>query len=180
MLDATSVVLVGNRHMFSFALSICQARRLALMVLLSCGLWACQPAPQRSDNAELALILELDMSLLPNQQWAFAEGILQLSFCRNSSNDALLAEVDELRRWRLIGEVSALPPQRHDGLALLAEFYHQYEVLLWQQSGTVSSQFYRLVVPQGQQHRASIYNALAQVGRDRRICYSAVEQGDSH
>jgi hypothetical protein len=91
-----------------------------------------------------------------------------------------MAEAEELRTWRLIGEVTAFPARRHEGLEVLAEFYQQHDVLLWQQSGTVSSQFYRLVVPQGQQRNASIFNALASVGRDRRICFSAVDQGGSN
>ncbi len=165
--------------MFSFTECVCQVRRVALIALLSSALWACQPAPQGTDNAELALIQAVDLSRLPNPQWGLAEGILQLSFCRNSSNDALLAEADELRRWRLVGEASAMPPRRQHGLLLLAEFYQQYGVLLWQQSGTVSSQFYRLVVPQGQAQQASIYDALARLGRDRRICFSAVDQGNN-
>lgn len=165
--------------MFSFTECVWQVRRVALIALLSSALWACQPAPQGTDNAELALIQAVDLSRLPNPQWGLAEGILQLSFCRNSSNDALLAEADELRRWRLVGEASAMPPRRQHGLLLLAEFYQQYGVLLWQQSGTVSSQFYRLVVPQGQAQQASIYDALARLGRDRRICFSAVDQGNN-
>lgn len=165
--------------MFTTAWFIQQPRRLTLIVLCSYGLWACQPASQATDSAELALIQALDLSPLPNPQWGLAEGVLQLSFCRNSSNDALLAEADELRRWRLVGEASAMPPRRQDGLLLLAEFYQQYGVLLWQQSGTVSSQFYRLVVPQGQAQQARIYDALARLGRDRRICFSAVDQGNN-
>lgn len=154
--------------------------RLAVVttvVLSSSLLLACQPAAEAPQSPEAELIQALDLSLLPNQQWAFADGVLQLSFCRDRINDALMAEVDELRTWRLIGEASAFPPRRPEGLALLSEFYQDYEVLLWQQSGTVSAQFYRLVVPQGQQRNASIFNALAKVGRDRRICFSAVDQG---
>lgn len=154
--------------------------RSGLVALFSITLWACQPATDSADSSEQALINALDVSALPNQQWAFADGVLQLSFCRDRINDALMAEAEELRTWRLIGEATAFPPQRHEGLALLAEFHQQYDVLLWQQSGTVSSQFYRLVVPQGQQRNASIFNALASVGRDRRICFSAVDQGGAN
>jgi hypothetical protein len=154
--------------------------RFSLVALVSCLLWACEPANERTETAQQALVNTIDMSLLPNQQWAFADGVLQISFCRDRINDALMAEAEELRTWRAIGEVTAFPARRHEGLALLAEFHQQYEVLLWQQSGTVSSQFYRLVVPQGQQRSASIFNALASVGRDRRICFSAVDQGGSN
>lgn len=152
----------------------------ATVVVTSSLLLACQPAAERPQTPEAELIQTLDISLLPNQQWAFADGVLQLSFCRDRINDALMAEADELRTWRLIGEATAFPPRRPEGLALLSEFYQEYEVLLWQQSGTVSSQFYRLVVPQGQQRNASIFNALAKVGRDRRICFSAVDQGGTN
>jgi hypothetical protein len=154
--------------------------RLSLIALLSGLLWACEPISERTENPDQALLNAIDMSLLPNQQWAFADGVLQLSFCRDRINDALMAEAEELRTWRLIGEVTACPARRHEGLEVLAEFYQQHDVLLWQQSGTVSSQFYRLVVPQGQQRNASIFNALASVGRDRRICFSAVDQGGSN
>lgn len=154
--------------------------QLCAVVLLSALVLGCGPATERIDSTEQELVNAIDKSLLPNQQWAFADGVLQLSFCRDRINDALMAEAEELRTWRLIGESTAFPARRHEGLALLAEFHQQYEVLLWQQSGTVSSQFYRLVVPQGQQRNASIFNALAKVGRDRRICFSAVDQGGSN
>ncbi len=166
------------RYRFSCAPGNCL--RLLLVSLFSCLLWACEPVTESADSNDIALIQALDLSLLPDQQWAFADGVLQLSFCRDRINDALMAEADELRRWRVIGEVTAFPARRHEGLALLAEFQQQYDVILWQQSGTVSSQFYRLVVPQGQQRNASIFNALASVGRDRRICFSAVDQGGSN
>lgn len=156
------------------------ALRVNIVAVLCILLWGCEPAADRVASSEQALVDAIDMSLLPNQQWAFADGVLQLSFCRDRINDALMAEAEELRTWRLIGEVTAFPARRHEGLELLAEFHQQYQVLLWQQSGTVSSQFYRLVVPQGQQRNASIFNALASVGRDRRICFSAVDQGGSN
>lgn len=151
-----------------------------IAVLSSLFVIGCQPPSESAQTAEAALIEALDRSTLPNQQWAFADGVLQLSFCRDRINDALMAEADELRTWRLIGEASAFPARRPEGLALLSEFYQEYQVLLWQQSGTVSSQFYRVVVPQGQQRNASIFNALAKVGRDRRICFSAVDQGGAN
>jgi len=171
------LAIVSTRQLVSHLLHL---QRWLLTLLFSSLLWACQPATENSVSSDQALIEALDLSLLPYQQWAFADGVLQLSFCRDRINDALMAEADELRRWRLIGERTAFPARRHEGLELLAEFHQQYGVLLWQQSGTVSAQWYRLVVPQQQQRSASIFNALASVGRDRRICFSAVDQGGSH
>lgn len=145
---------------------------------VSVGLLGCQEpsSPAPTDDA-LTQIQQFDLQRLPNAEWAFVDGVLQLSFCRNRDNDRLLASAEELRRWRLIGEVSAFPPGRAEGLALLADFYRQYGVLLYQQSGTVSAQYYRVLVPAHEQRQGSIFNALASVGRDRRICFSAVEQG---
>ena len=140
----------------------------------------CQPADdaERLTNQELALVQTLDQQQLPNQDWALSSAVIQLSFCRNRVNDALLAEGEELNRWRLVGERSAFPRQRQEGLEQLAELYHDHGVLLWQQWGTVSSQLYRIVYP-SRYSEPNVFNALASLGRDEKICFSSLDASQS-
>lgn len=152
--------------------------RLVLVLLSLLGVAACQPATEDdADKPALEAVRQVDLSMLPNDQWEVSSDVLQLSFCRDRINDAMLAEREELRRWRLVGEVSAMPSRRVEGLEILADFYQNYDVMLWQLSGNVSSQFYRVAVPAGQ-NGGNVFNALARIGRDRRVCYTALEQNE--
>ncbi|MDX1705823.1 hypothetical protein [Pseudidiomarina sp.] len=149
--------------------------RLVPVLIILLSLAGCQPATEDATaNPALQTVRQIDLSLLPNDQWELSSGVLQLSFCRDRINDALLAEREELRRWRVVGEVTAMPSRRIEGLEILADFYKEYDVLLWQLSGTVSSQFYRVAVP-ADQNGGNVFNALARIGRDRRVCFSALE-----
>ncbi len=152
-------------------------KRSVVLSFVAAGLLACQPeaAP---DAEELALSEEListiDRLQLPDENWQLTSSVIQLSFCRNRINDALLAESEELNRWRLVGEPSVFPTAREQGLKQLAGLHHEYGYVLWQQWGTVSSQLYRLAYPRGASE-PSVFNALAALGRDESICYSALD-----
>ncbi|RUO61884.1 hypothetical protein [Pseudidiomarina insulisalsae] len=138
---------------------------------------ACTPQPTPTDQGALDLVAEVNLQSLPNRDWQLSDGTLQLSFCRNRINDALLAEAEDLNRWRLIQEPSALPERRMEGLQQLADIYSEHGVLLWQQWGTVSSQSYRLAAP-ADAAEPSLVEALARLGRDERICFSALDSSD--
>ncbi|MFC0444368.1 hypothetical protein ACFOD1_03560 [Pseudidiomarina halophila] len=144
-------------------------RFIALTSLLL--LVACAPAATPDPNA-LERVQRIDLLQLPNADWQLSKGSLQLSFCRNRINDALLATAEELNRWRLVQQSSAFPESRERGLAELAALYDEHNVLLWQEWGTVSSQSYRIVVQQGA--TPSLLDALARLGRDERICFSEI------
>lgn len=133
---------------------------------------ACVPAATPDPNA-LERVQRIDLLQLPNADWQLSAGSLQLSFCRNRINDALLATPDELNRWRLVQQPSAFPATRERGLVELADLYSEHDVLLWQEWGTVSSQSYRIVARQGTEP-PSLLNALARLGRDERICFSEI------
>ncbi|CAB0149494.1 hypothetical protein PSI9734_00059 [Pseudidiomarina piscicola] len=148
--------------------------RRILPVLLSIGVVAaCTPASV-SDSSALTRVQDINLQPLPNNDWQLSDGSIQLSFCRNRLNDALLATAEDLNRWRLVQEPSALPKQRQRGLAELAALYSEHGVLLWQEWGTVSSQSYRIVSAR-KSESPSLIDALARLGRDPRICYSAID-----
>ncbi len=138
------------------------------------ALVACSPPPVAEDAAALDVVAQVNLQNLPNRDWQLSEGTLQLSFCRNKINDALLAEAEDLNRWRLVQEPSALPERRQLGLQQLASLYQKYDVLLWQEWGTVSSQGYRLAAPIDA-IEPSLIDALARLGRDDAICFSALD-----
>lgn len=134
---------------------------------------ACSP-PESTSTTAPTKVAELDLQVLPNQHWQLSSERIQLSFCRNRTNEALLAEAAELRLWRLSGEITAFPDYRAEGLAALGEIFAEHDVLLWQESGTVSSQLYRLASPQDAQTR-SLFSAVARLNRASSICYVAVD-----
>lgn len=131
------------------------------------------PAPETPESA-LELVEQVNLQLLPDQQWQLSDGVIQLSFCRNRINESLMASEEELRRWRYAQDVSSLPKQRQEGLQHIAHLYAEHEVLLWQVWGTFSSQLYRVVAPVDAD-APSIHNALALLGRDPTICYSSLD-----
>lgn len=148
---------------------------LALPLVGLCfALTACSPPPVAEGAPALDVVSAVNLQNLPNRDWQLSEGRLQLSFCRNKINDALLAESEDLNRWRLVQEASALPERRTLGLQQLAAIYQDYEILLWQEWGTVSSQSYRIATPVGSA-APSLNDALARLGRDDAICYSALD-----
>ncbi|EKE83884.1 hypothetical protein [Idiomarina xiamenensis] len=146
----------------------------SLLVVSSLLLSACDGNQMPVSQGPVAT---LDARLLPNDEWQLSSQHIQLSFCRDRINEALLAEADELRRWRVVEQVTAFPPYRHEGLAELARFEQQYGLLLWQLSGNVSSQRYALVTAaaQPQASASDVFAALTTLSRDDAICYSAVE-----
>ncbi|WP_417688147.1 hypothetical protein [Pseudidiomarina sp.] len=144
------------------------------LVALSCLLSACSPPPVAEGAAAFDVVAEINLQNLPSRDWQLSAGTLQLSFCRNKINDALLAEAEDLNRWRLVQEASALPERRTLGLQQLAAIYQEHNVLLWQEWGTVSSQSYRLAAP-ADAPEPSLIDALARLGRDDAICYSAID-----
>lgn len=145
-----------------------------VLTLVACaGMAACVPPPAKDAAAE-ATLAEVDRLQLPNRDWQLSSATLQLSFCRNRVNSALLAEPGDLNRWRLTGEASAFPDYRAEGLAQLANLYHDHNVLLYQEWGTQSSQFYRIAYPAGTT-APSVFDALARLGRDEAVCFSAVD-----
>lgn len=137
-------------------------------------LGACSPPPVAEDAPALDVVSEVNLQNLPNRDWQLSDGTLQLSFCRNKINDALLADAEDLNRWRLVQETSALPKRRMLGIQQLAAIYQEYSILLWQEWGTVSSQSYRLVAP-ADAPEPSLTDALARLGRDDAICFSALD-----
>lgn len=147
---------------------------LLTLLLFSSLLAACSPPPVAENAGALEVVAEVNLRNLPNRDWQLSDGTLQLSFCRNKINDALLAEAEDLNRWRLVQEPSALPERRQLGLQQLAAIYQDYSILLWQEWGTVSSQSYRLAAPAGAP-TPSLIDALARLGRDEAICFSALD-----
>ncbi|MGQ4276350.1 hypothetical protein ACQ5ES_04800 [Pseudidiomarina sp. E22-M8] len=145
-------------------------RFTALFSLLA--LVACVPA-SNPDATAVARVQSIDLLQLPNADWQLSKGSLQLSFCRNRVNDALLATAEELNRWRLVAQPSAFPAHRARGLAEIAALYSEHNVMLWQEWGTVSSQSYRIVTKQDAAP-SSLLDALARLGRDERICFSEI------
>ncbi|HET8816537.1 MAG TPA: hypothetical protein VFM61_03710 [Pseudidiomarina sp.] len=144
---------------------------LVIVVILA----GCQPAIEQSDTNVLELLTELDQQQLPNAKWKLTSDTLQLSFCRSRTNEALLAASEELNRWRLVAEASAFPRQRREGLEALATFARDFNIYLYQEWGTVSSQNYRIAY-RSDETAPNVFNALARIGRDRSICFSSLDQ----
>lgn len=162
------VVLQLIRSSFNSGFAAVLTATFAVTLLAGCS------PPQSNSTSTPSKVAELDLQLLPNQQWQLSNERIQLSFCRNRTNEALLADAAELRLWRLSGEITAFPDYRAEGLAALAEIFAEHDVLLWQESGTVSSQLYRLASPQDAEAR-SLFSAVARLNRDSSICYVAVD-----
>ncbi|RUO79753.1 hypothetical protein CWI84_08960 [Idiomarina tyrosinivorans] len=149
-----------------------------IIAMLLSALSACQPAAERQTTSEFDQVTRLDMRQLPNQQWQLSHAAIEISFCRDRINEALLAEPGELNRWRLLGEPSAFPPYRQEGLEKLAQLYQQQQLLLWQVAGTVSAQRYHLVAPASWSKGAvadAVYPAVASLGQRDDICHIKVE-----
>ncbi|CUA83665.1 hypothetical protein [Pseudidiomarina woesei] len=147
---------------------------MSLLILLSaCG--AERQAPEQ--ELRLQQVRDIDRQQLPGAGWALSNSVIQLSFCRDRVNTALLAEREELRRWRLVGETSAFPPGRDEGLQQLADLYMKHNVLLYQLSGNFGSQVYQLAY-RPNEPEPNIINAFAKIGRDTSICYSSLDAND--
>lgn len=144
-----------------------------LMLLCACG--AESPAPEH--ELRLQQVRDIDRQQLPSAGWALSNSVIQLSFCRDRINTALLAEREELSRWRLVGEATAFPPGRDEGLQQLAELYEKHGVLLYQLSGNFGSQVYQLAY-RPNRPEPNIFNAFAKIGRDTAICYSSLDAND--
>lgn len=151
---------------------------LPVVLLASIALSACSPEPAEPE-AELRLqqVQEIDRQQLPTGQWALSSSVMQLSFCRDRINTALLAERDELNRWRLVGEASSFPPGRAEGLRQLAALYLKHDVLLYQLSGNFGSQLYQLAY-RPNEPEPNIIQAFAKIGRDASICHSSLDAND--
>lgn len=151
-------------------------RTLLAMACLGIGLTGCDNSPSNQDEAA-AWVKEIDMLQLPTANWALSNSIIQLSFCRDRVNQALQADAEDLNRWRLVGELSAFPEDRAEGLEQLAELYRQHDVLLYQLSGNFGGQVYR-VAYRPNRPEPNIINVFAKVGRDRHICYSSLDANE--
>ncbi|SDB21341.1 hypothetical protein SAMN02927930_00868 [Pseudidiomarina indica] len=157
-----------------FSLSIHVAiPRFALILLVGLLLGACRPSLTDSTD-HLHTITTLDQQQLPAGRWALSESVIQLGFCRDRINAALLAEEDELRRWRLIGDNSAFPKHRQEGLEQLAYFYQQYQVRLYQLHGNFGAQWFR-VAYLSHEPEPNIFDIFAKLGRDEHVCFSSLE-----
>lgn len=128
------------------------------------------------DDAEQP-VLQIDQLQLPTGNWALTSSAIQLSFCRDRTNEALMAEQDELNRWRLVGEQSAFPQNRREGLEQLVELYQAHGVLLYQLSGNFGAQWYRIAY-RPNQPEPNVIEAFAKIGRDSRICFSSLDDGE--
>lgn len=146
-----------------------------VLILVLAG---CQPAAEPEDKSTQTLLTELDQQQLPTAQWQLTVDTLQLSFCRSRTNEALLASSEELNRWRLVAEASAFPRQRQEGIEALATFARDYDIYLYQEWGTASSQLYRIAY-RTNEAAPNVFNALARIGRDRSICFSSLDQSMS-
>lgn len=136
----------------------------------------CEPTPSQPEHRQAQRdIQKLDLLQLPNTQWSLSSESIQLSFCRNRYNESLQAERGDLNRWRLVGDVSAFPEYRQEGLELLGDLASDYDVLLYQQWGTFSSGLYRVAYRRGNS-APNIFNIMARIGRDERVCYSQLDQ----
>ena len=144
-----------------------------LMLLSACG--AEQQAPEHELRRQH--VREIDRQQLPSGGWTLSNSVIQLSFCRDRINTALLAEREELSRWRLVGEASVFPPSRDEGLQQLAALYVKHDVLLYQLSGNFGSQLYQIAY-RSNEPEPNIFNAFAKIGRDATICYSSLDAND--
>jgi len=168
-------IIVSRSAHRSIRVTLLTNTGIALMLTVLLLLSACSPAHDASENSAAATpVRSIDQMLLPNAEWQVSQERLQLSFCRNLTNEQLLAEREELRRWRLSGEATAFPPTRARGLAALEQLYTEHDILLWQESGTVSSQFYRVITPTDYEGR-SIFTVIAVLNQVADICYIALD-----
>lgn len=138
----------------------------------------CSPQPEVLEDNQLGTSMQrLDLQSLPNDKWRISDAVIELSFCRNRVNEALLASEMELNNWRLTGDVTAFPPYRKEGLAQLEEVLAGQSFLLWQTDGSVSAQRYRLVMPASASRgdvAEQVFPAVATLASQRLICHTAV------
>ncbi|WP_404402127.1 hypothetical protein LG288_03620 [Idiomarina seosinensis] len=153
---------------------------LLLLLVSLLTLTACQPpsAPQQDSEQGLQTSMQtLDTQMLPNEQWQLSRAIIELSFCRNRTNEALLASEMELNGWRVTGQQTAFPPYRKEGLQALQQILADQPFLLWQRDGNVSAQRYYLVMP-AEQSRGDVaeqlFPAVATLAAAKQICHTAV------
>jgi len=138
---------------------------------------ACQPASAPAESGLDTSMQKLDRQLLPNEEWQLSQQVIELSFCRNRTNEALLASEMELNGWRLTGEQSAFPPYRKEGLVALQQILAGESYLLWQRDGNVSAQRYYLVLPAEQSKgdvSEQLFPAVARLAAAPEICHTAV------
>ncbi|MDV6316883.1 hypothetical protein [Idiomarina sp. HP20-50] len=149
----------------------CFLSALFLVVISGCE----QPPAGELVSAE---IKNLDEQLLPNENWQLSKASIELSFCRDRINEALMGSERELRGWRLTGESTAFPPYRTEGLNALAKILDETGVLLWQREGNVSAQRYYLVKPasatEGEVADA-VFPAVVKLSSLARVCHAAVD-----
>lgn len=149
-----------------------------LISVLSLLMVGCSPASTPAEQNGLETTMQrLDRQLLPNDNWRLSDAVIELSFCRNPVNEALLASEMELNNWRLTGDVTAFPPYRKDGLAQLQQILEGQPFMLWQTDGSVSAQRYRLVLPADMSRgdvAEQLFPAVATLASQRVICHTAV------
>lgn len=145
---------------------------LAGVALSACGDGRGAYTANPADTERLVLVL--DQQLLPNDQWQLSSERIQISFCRDRTNENLLAEAAELRLWRLTESVTAFPPYRRDGLLVLQQLYEEHDILLWQENGTVSAQYYRAVAP-ATADAPQVFSIIAQLNGLREVCLVGVD-----
>ncbi len=147
---------------------------LFLAVLSGCG-------QEGTTDLHSAEVKALDEQLLPNNNWQLSRATIELSFCRNRINEALLASEAELRGWRLSGESTAFPPHRSEGVNALSKLFKQTDVLLWQAEGNVSAQRYHLVKPakasKGEVVDA-VFPAVVSLSAIDEVCHAAVDDSE--
>lgn len=145
---------------------------IALLILSACdgGRDAYTENPADAER----LVLVLDQQVLPNDQWQLSNERIQISFCRDRTNENLLAEAAELRLWRLTESVTAFPPYRRDGLLVLQQLFEEHDILLWQEDGTVSAQHYRVVSP-ATAEAPQVFSIIAKLNGLREVCLVGVD-----
>lgn len=147
---------------------------LFLAVLSGCG----QEGTMDLRSAE---VKSLDEQLLPNNNWLLSVATIELSFCRDRINEALLASKAELRGWRLSGESTAFPPYREEGLNALSQLLNKTDVMLWQAEGNVSAQRYHVVKPASVSKGEiadAVFPAVVSLSAVDEICHAAVDDSD--
>ncbi|MEC7644098.1 hypothetical protein [Idiomarina sp.] len=152
------------------------------MALSSLLLSACSPSTS-SSTAQDNPIAQLDLKQLPNAEWRLSRAVIEVSFCRDRTNEALLASESELNGWRLTGDVSAFPPYREEGLKALYEVVGEQPFILYQVDGSVSASRYRLAMPASKSAGAvaeQVFPAVATLAGSERVCLSAVDEGATY
>ncbi|MCA1767496.1 MAG: hypothetical protein LC639_04660 [Idiomarina sp.] len=144
---------------------------LFIVALNGCG-------QEATTNLRSAEIKALDEQLLPNTDWQLSKATIELSFCRDRINEALLASKSELRGWRLSGERTAFPPYRQEGLDALSRLFEETGTLLWQIEGNVSAQRYHVVKPAGVSKGEladAVFPAVVALSSMPEVCHAAVD-----